>query len=139
MGQMKIGWAKRNVSTDKPVNIPGQFHARISTGVLDPLFATALVVENGGDLVCFVSIDVVVIRAFLLDNIREKVAKLLPGFPVEKIIVNATHTHTAPSHYHDNGWPKSTVCSSAMPPISRDLTKAISASPRRHRKKTTCW
>ena len=107
MGQMKIGWAKRNVSTDKPVNIPGQFHARISTGVLDPLFATALVVENGGDLVCFVSIDVVVIRAFLLDNIREKVAKLLPGFPVEKIIVNATHTHTAPSHYHDGGWPRS--------------------------------
>ena len=109
MGQMKIGWAKRNVSTDKPVNIPGQFHMRISTGVLDPLFATALVVENGGDLVCFVSIDVVVIRSFLLDNIRDKVAKLLPGFPVEKIIVNATHTHTAPSHYHDNGWPKSTT------------------------------
>jgi ATP-dependent helicase/nuclease subunit B len=32
MQRIKIGWARRDVSTDKPINIPGQFHMRISKG-----------------------------------------------------------------------------------------------------------
>ena len=62
MGEFKIGWARRDVSTDKPINIPGQFHMRISRGILDPNFVTALVVEDGNDLVCFLSMDLVVIE-----------------------------------------------------------------------------
>ena len=38
MNQIRIGWASRDVSTDKPVNIPGQFHMRISEGVLEKGF-----------------------------------------------------------------------------------------------------
>ena len=43
---LKIGWASRDVSTDKPVIIRGQHYTRISKGVLDPIMATALTVEN---------------------------------------------------------------------------------------------
>ena len=103
MNQLLIGWASRDVSTDKPVNIPGQFHMRISEGILDPVTVTALVIDNGKDLACFLSADLVVIRCGLLDEVRAKVTKLLPGFPVLKIIMNATHTHAAPSHYRDAG------------------------------------
>ena len=45
MNQIRIGWASRDVSTDKPVNIPGQFHMRISEGVLDPVTVNALVLD----------------------------------------------------------------------------------------------
>ncbi|MFA6714749.1 MAG: hypothetical protein WC082_03520 [Victivallales bacterium] len=104
MGNLKIGWAVRDVSTEKPVNIPGQFHMRISKGILDPVTVTALLIEDGKDLVCMISADLVVIRSGLLDEVRAKAAKLLPEFPVEKIFMSATHTHAGPNHYADSGW-----------------------------------
>jgi hypothetical protein len=96
---LHIGWASRDVSTDKPIDIPGQFYMRVSTGVLDPLTVTALLIENRGDLVCFLSCDFVSICSNLLREIRETVARWLPDFPVDKIIFNATHTHTGASYY----------------------------------------
>lgn len=101
MNKLKIGWASRDVSTDKPINIPGQFHMRISQGVSDPVTITALVVDNGSDLVVFLSADLVVIRSGLLDEVRAAVAARNPAIPVEKILMNATHTHTGASHYAD--------------------------------------
>lgn len=106
MNELKIGWASRDVSTNKPINIPGQFSMRISLGIMDPVTVTALVIDNSEEMVVFLSADLVVIRSYLLDEIRQKVGKLCPAVPVEKIIMNATHTHTAPSHYTDKaaGW-----------------------------------
>lgn len=101
MNDLLIGWASRNVSTDKPVNLPGQFHMRISEGVLDPLTLTALVIDNGNDCAIFLSLDLVVIRAGLVDEVRRKVQALNPAIPVMKIVLNATHTHTGASHYAD--------------------------------------
>ena len=96
---LKLGWARRDVSTTEPINLPGQFYMRISTGVLDPVYATALLIEDGHDLVCFVTLDCVAIRNFLVDEVRRLVSKKHPEFPAIKIILNATHTHAGPSHY----------------------------------------
>lgn len=101
MNKLLIGWAQRDVSTDKPVTIPGQFHTRVSTGVFDPITLTALVIDNGSDLAVFLSADIVVIRNYLLDRIREKVLQAQPAFPVQKILMNATHTHSGPNPYGD--------------------------------------
>lgn len=115
MAEIKIGWAQRDVSTDKPVNIPGQFHMRISQGVMDPLYVTALAVDGGDDAVIFLSADLVVIRSYLLDEIRAKVKDINPAIDVMKILMNATHTHTGASHYSDSGW-RETDNGSATPP-----------------------
>ncbi len=114
MNELKIGWATRDVTTDKPINIPGQFHMRISEGVLDPVTVTALVIDNGADLVVFLSADLVVIRSGLLDEVRARVAELNPAIPVEKILMNATHAHTGPSHYADDGGNLSNNTSTAL-------------------------
>lgn len=100
--ELKIGWASRDVTTDKPINIPGQFHMRISEGIMDPLTVSTLVIDNGTDLVIFLSADLVVIRSGLLDDVRARVAELNPKIPVAKILMNATHTHTGASHYADS-------------------------------------
>ncbi len=100
--QLLIGWASRDITTTKPVNIPGQFHMRISEGVIDPVTVTALVIESGEDCVIFLSADLVAIRSFLLDEVRAAVKQKNRQIPVEKILMNATHTHTAPSYYADN-------------------------------------
>jgi hypothetical protein len=103
MSKIKIGWASRDVSTEKPINIPGQFHMRISEGISDPLYVNTLILDDGKDVVIFLSADLVVIRSGLLDEVRAAVAVRNPDIPTEKIIMNATHTHTGASHYRDSG------------------------------------
>ena len=97
MNELKIGWASRDVSTDKPIDIPGQFHMRVSQGVLDPITVNALVIDNGGDIAVFLSADFVSIRPYLLEEVRAKVAGLVPDFPVDRILMSCTHTHPPPA------------------------------------------
>ena len=133
MNELKIGWACRDVSTDKPINIPGQFHMRISEGIMDPLTVSTLIVDNGTDLVIFLSADLVVIRSGLLDEVRAKVAELNPEIPVDKILMNATHTHTGASHYADAGWPLSNNTSTALPgEVPHDRIEIASGDEYRH-------
>jgi len=89
-----IGWSSRDISTDKPVSIHGQFHLRISAKVLDPITVTALAIDNGEDSVIFLSGDVTGFYGFMVEKIRTRVKQLLPELPAEKIVLNATHTHT---------------------------------------------
>ena len=46
------------------------------------------------DVVIFCTTDVVVLRGGVIRITREKVAKLCPEIPVDKIILGATHTHS---------------------------------------------
>ena len=46
MERIKIGWAKREISMEGPLSIPGQMHLRISEGIRDPLYATALCMDR---------------------------------------------------------------------------------------------
>ncbi len=101
--RLQIGWASRDVSTTQPVDIPGQFHIRISQGILDPITVTALAIGDGADLAIFLSGDFVIIQPDLLTEVREKLAAAVPGLPVEKIIMHCTHTHAGPS-YFKSGW-----------------------------------
>jgi len=102
MQEIKIGWASRDISTTAPVDIPGQFHMRISEGIQDPITITTLVLDNGVDLVIFLTADLVAMRACLVKAVRAKVAALDPSIPVEKIIMNVTHTHEGASYYEAN-------------------------------------
>lgn len=104
MSNLKIGWAYRDISTTAPINLPGQFHMRISKGIMDPVTVTALVIDGGDDIAIFLSGDMVVIRAHLLDEVRAAVAKKNPAIPTEKILMNATHAHTGASHYDDTAY-----------------------------------
>ena len=97
--RLKIGWASRDISTDRPVDIPGQFHIRVSKGVLDPITATALVIDNGEDLLVFVSADLVCIRAYLVEEVRARVKAQEPRISVDRIVISATHTHDGASYY----------------------------------------
>jgi len=97
--RIRIGWSSVDVTPDKPVNLSGQFHMRISEKVLDPVTATVLVLgngENNDDCVIFISADSVAVPGAVLSALRKKIGEKIPGIPVEKITINATHTHTAP-------------------------------------------
>jgi len=95
------GAATVSITPDKPVALSGQMRTRISAGVASPCTATVLMLESrGGDrpagTTTFVSCDLVTIPDEAIAALRAKVAEAIPGFPAERIVVNATHTHTAP-------------------------------------------
>ena len=95
MERVKIGWGKRELSIDAPVSIPGQMYMRISEGIHDPLYATAMCVDGGmgQDVAIFCTCDVVVLRGDVIPGTKAKVAAMRPEIPVDKIIMGATHTH----------------------------------------------
>ena len=93
---IKIGWGRRSLAPDYPVPIQGQFNLRVSLGSYTPVYASCLLLESGGDLAAFVSCDMVNVNPDVLLRAQEILKKEIPGFPVEKLIVNATHTHAGP-------------------------------------------
>ncbi|MDO6439227.1 hypothetical protein Q4534_17525 [Cyclobacterium sp. 1_MG-2023] len=103
---LKVGWSTVDITPDKPVLVAGQFHARLSEGVMDPVTATILALESGegtnSEKTIWISCDLVGISdgmratANLRDEIRTRVVKAIPSILPEQIIVNATHTHAAP-------------------------------------------
>jgi hypothetical protein len=100
-GALYVGWATVDITPDKPVALVGQLHKRISQKVRDPLTATALAIETRGEndqreQAILVSCDVLYIRKSVQDRLRQIVKTRLPDFDVDKLFLNATHTHTGP-------------------------------------------
>lgn len=96
--EILIGWSKRDVTPEKKVSLLGQFHLRISDKANDPLYTTALALEshNSNDQAILVSLDTVLISEEVLAGCRAALSKGLPNFNPQNLIINATHTHTAP-------------------------------------------
>ena len=100
-GQLRVGWAHVDITPDRPVALVGQLHKRISKRVRDPLTATVLALETRAESgrreqAIMVSCDVVYTRKAIQEKLRNIVKPKLPDFDVEKLLLNATHTHTAP-------------------------------------------
>ena len=95
-GPLNVGWASRDITPDKPVALAGQFHKRISKGVAARLSLTALALESRGEQAILVSCDLVAIHDGLLARLRKLLEGKLEGFDLRKLLLSATHTHTAP-------------------------------------------
>ena len=96
-----IGKSTADITPTLPVALMGQFNLRIAHTAATPLSASVVALESREgtrslDAAIFVSCDLVYIPTPLLSLIRLEAAKRMPGFDVNKIILNATHTHTAP-------------------------------------------
>ncbi len=96
-----VGWASADITPDKPVNLEGQMTKRISQGVLDPLTATALALEtkqeNGTkEQAIMISCDLLWTRKEIQQRLQKLVRPRIADFDVNKLFLNATHTHTGP-------------------------------------------
>ena len=97
-----IGTAKTSITPDEPVGLTGQVRTRVSREVETPCTASVLVIEarEGGkkvDELILVSADLVMFRFDLQEQFREFLKKRGGEFDVKKVILAATHTHTAPA------------------------------------------
>jgi len=100
MNQIKIGWGEASlVPEGKKVNLVGQFYERISDEVETPISVTALAIECGEDQAIFCSCDLVSVSERVVAGVRTALSSV-PGFPTDKIIVSAIHTHTSLGYAH---------------------------------------
>lgn len=99
--EVRIGWATVDITPEGPVKMRGNL---FSTGVMDPVTATVLVLDSGGgEQAVLVSCDLLRITdgnrydANMRDKVRGLATAQVPELRGETIVLMATHTHVAPS------------------------------------------
>lgn len=110
-GGLQIGWAMEDITPQLPVSLWGQYYERIAEEVQSSLKVTAFAIESGGEngiaeQAIMVSVDVISINRNLQDLIRNLVEDQIPEFDIQKLFLNATHTHAAPNPDHESEFGK---------------------------------
>jgi hypothetical protein len=97
----KVGAAQVDITP--PIGTPrGGGYATIpSVGVLDPLHAKAIVVEQDGAKAAFVALDLVGTVRSVVNAARKLIAEQT-GIPPERVMISATHTHSGPVQTRDS-------------------------------------
>lgn len=99
--ELYVGTAEVDITPKLPVALTGQAHLRVATTVETPLLVSILAIEsrNGNqttETAFFAACDLVDIPPHFQWGVRKKIKQLLALIDTAKIILTATHTHTAP-------------------------------------------
>ena len=92
----RVGYARVDITPTEPIPLMGYGNTfrRVSGPVLDPLYATCVAIgDETGNTVLMIGIDSTVPN--YMGYTREEVSKAT-GVPEERIVINVTHTHSAP-------------------------------------------
>lgn len=92
MNNMKVGFARVDVTPMLGIDLVGYYMVRPADGVLDPLELSALAIRTGNDTAILFSIDNLGIEIPTYEALRDAVVKAT-GVNKEAIIISATHTH----------------------------------------------
>ncbi|WP_417849190.1 neutral/alkaline non-lysosomal ceramidase N-terminal domain-containing protein [Thalassoglobus sp.] len=82
--------------TQFPVIVNGQFLEGKADRAHDRLMSRAMVLDDGETRLAIVVVDSLMIQRHLLDDAKE-MAHESTGIPTDRMLISATHTHSAPS------------------------------------------
>ena len=94
--ELQVGAASVDITPPKAVALWGQFGLRLSTKHATPLTANVVALRSGEEQTTFVSLDLLQLPEVFVQAVRDGVAKKASSVDVSKIVLTATHTHTAP-------------------------------------------
>ncbi|MYB51146.1 MAG: hypothetical protein F4X77_02935 [Acidobacteriia bacterium] len=80
---------------DWPLPMIGSFRYRPATGAHDPLHSRALVLDDGTETVAIAIVDSCYVPRETLDEAK-RLAQAKTGIPADRVLIAATHTHSAP-------------------------------------------
>ena len=90
------GTAVRDISPRKPMFLVGYPHVeRISTGIHDPLLASALYLNNGSASVLLVALDILFLDPPTARELRRTIARKT-HVPESGVFISCSHTHSGP-------------------------------------------
>ncbi len=79
-----------------PINVAGSFLTHTAAQAEDRLHARGLVLDDGNERIVIVLVDTCVIPRNLLDEAK-RLAHEATGIPTDRLLMAATHTHSAPA------------------------------------------
>ena len=82
--------------SELPVIVNGYFQERTSDQITDRLMSRALILDDGTTRLAIVIVDNLMIPRPLLDQAKQ-LAAAKTGIPTNRMLIAATHTHSAPS------------------------------------------
>lgn len=101
---LKVGAAAANLVADDSMVIGGGIGPGKATGQEGELRASAVVIQDPqGEKVVLVECDVLMIERDVLDDAARRIAEAT-GAPFDNILINATHTHHAPTTCSIHGY-----------------------------------
>jgi neutral ceramidase len=92
------GVARTDITPPIGSRLAGHFYESLSTGIHDPLWAKALVLQQGNEKVSLVFCDLIGMTSDISVIARSR-ASARTGIPPENILIAATHSHTGPLYY----------------------------------------
>lgn len=95
----KFGAAKRDITPLESMVMPGYFGKRFVEEILDPLYAKAMVFEDGEEAAVAIVCDTINLRRDDVLRIRRGIYDKC-GIPERNISVSASHTHTGGPSWH---------------------------------------
>jgi neutral ceramidase len=94
--RLRAGVGVQEISPRQPMFLVGYPHVpRLSTGIHDPLLASALYLANDQAALLLLSVDVLFITRESARFCREAIAREC-GLPAAHVLISATHTHSGP-------------------------------------------
>ncbi|MBL9210304.1 MAG: hypothetical protein JNL92_07530 [Opitutaceae bacterium] len=96
-GPFRAGAAAVDVTPSTlPVRVNGGFLEKVVSQIHDRLFARAIVLDNGTTRLALCVVDSCMVPRELVDAAKATASRAT-GIPVERMLVSATHTHSAPA------------------------------------------
>jgi hypothetical protein len=103
-GELKAGAASETLKATDAMVIGGSIGPGHAEGQEGELRASAVVIEApGGERACLVACDVLMVERDVLDDAARRIAERT-GIPFDHILINATHTHHAPTTASIHGY-----------------------------------
>lgn len=122
-GVFSVGYAKADITPEQPVPLAGYGDnaERISTGVLDPLYATCIAFSDAeGNTVLLFNLDMGQTPGDLLATVRERIS--------EETGVPATHVHMGASHTHNAYDPSATALGGVLDANNKFIERCVEAA-----------
>lgn len=103
-GELRAGAAHKALESDDKLVIGGSIGPGFVHGQEGELRASALVIEGpDGGKACLVACDVLMIERDVLDAAARQISEKI-GVPFDSVLINATHTHHAPTTVTVHGY-----------------------------------
>jgi hypothetical protein len=130
---IKAGWGTADITPKRTSELFGQYYQRVAKSVRDPLSVTALAIEQpcadkASGQAILVSCDQALIDGGMVESVRGKLKELIPDFEPSRLVVSATHTHSAPTADDPLKWWKPDPAFLTMEEFSGILRDALVTS-----------
>lgn len=99
--EFKAGAAQVDITPPIGIPLAGDYRLNRSVGVLEPIHAKAIVVEQDGVKIALAAVDLVTVARSVVLAARQLITEQT-GIAGERVMISATHTHSGPVQMMDS-------------------------------------